>query len=166
LRDGTLIVFTSGYGEGSGEHGLYLHANSFFSELVHVPLIIVGPGITSGKRVTEPVSHVDLMPTLRELLGIDCLRGDARGRSFRSVLTGEGAPAPGGQYTVDARPEAGDALIKGSHKLISRVSGEELLFDLASDPGESRDLLEQQRDIAEAMRGHLHEIRVENAERR
>jgi arylsulfatase A-like enzyme len=166
LRDDTLIVFTSDHGEGFGEHGLYLHANSFFSELVHVPLIIVGPGITSGKRVTESVSHVDLMPTLRELLGIDCLRGDARGRSFRSVLTGEGAPAPRGQYTVDARPEAGDALVEGSHKLISRVSGEELLFDLASDPGESRDLLDQQRDIAEAMRGHLHEIRVENVERR
>jgi arylsulfatase A-like enzyme len=166
LRDDTLIVFTSDHGEGFGEHGLYLHANSFFSELVHVPLIIAGPGITSGKRVTEPVSHVDLMPTLRELLGIDCLRGDARGRSFRSVLTGEGAPAPRGQYTVDARPEAGDALIEGSHKLISRVSGEELLFDLESDPGESRDLSEQRKDIADAMRGRLHEIRVENAERR
>ena len=65
MRDDTLIVFTSDHGEGFGEHGLYLHANSFFSELVHVPLIIAGPGITSGKRVTEPVSHVDLMPTLR-----------------------------------------------------------------------------------------------------
>jgi arylsulfatase A-like enzyme len=166
LRDDTLIVFTSDHGEGFGEHGLYLHANSFFSELVHVPLIIAGPGITSGKRVTEPVSHVDLMPTLRELLGIDCLRGDVRGRSFRSVLTGAGAPAPRGQYTVDARPEAGDALIEGSHKLISRVSGGELLFDLENDPGESRDLSEQRKDIAEAMRGRLHEIRVENAERR
>jgi hypothetical protein len=114
----------------------------------------------------EGFGDVDLMPTLRELLGIDCLRGDARGRSFRSVLTGEGAPAPRGQYTVDARPEAGDALVEGSHKLISRVSGEELLFDLARDPGESRDLLDQQRDIAEAMRGRLHQIRVENVERR
>ncbi len=166
LRDDTLIVFTSDHGEGFGEHGLYLHANSFFGELVHVPLIIAGPGITSGKRVTEPVSHVDLMPTLRELLGIDCLRGDARGRSFRSLLGGGGAPASRGQYTVDARPEAGDALIEGSHKLMSRASGEEFLFDLASDPGESRNLLEQRKDIAEAMRGHLHEIRVENAERR
>lgn len=166
LRDDTLIVFTSDHGEGFGEHGLYLHANSFFSELVHVPLIIAGPGVTSGKRATEPVSHVDLMPTLRELLGIECLRGDARGRSFRSVLTSEGEPAPRGQYTVDARPEAGDALIEGPHKLISRVSGEELLFDLENDPGESRDLSEQRKDIAEAMRGHLHEIRVENAERR
>ncbi|HEY5658737.1 MAG TPA: sulfatase [Myxococcota bacterium] len=166
LRDDTLIVFTSDHGEGFGEHGLYLHANSFFGELVHVPLIIAGPGITSGKRVAEPISHVDLMPTLRDLLGVECLRGDARGRSFRSILTGEGGPAPRGQYTVDARPEAGDALIEGSHKLISQASGKELLFDLASDPRESRDLLEQRGDVADAMRGRLHQIRVENAERR
>jgi choline-sulfatase len=142
LRDDTLIVFTSDHSEGFGEHGLYLRANSFFRALVCVPLIIAGPGITSGKRATEPVSHVDLMPTLRELLGVDCLRGDARGRSFRSILTGEGAPAPRGQYAVGARPEAGDALIEGLHKLISQASGEELPFGLANDPGESRDLLE------------------------
>lgn len=121
LRDDTLIVFTSDYGEGFGEHGLYLHAKPFCSELVHVPLTIAGPGITSGKRVMEPVFHVDLMPKLRELLGVDYLRGEVRGRSFRSLPTSEGAPAPREQYTVDARPEAGDALIEGPYELISRA---------------------------------------------
>ena len=41
-----------------------------------------------------------------------------------------------------------------------------MLFDLASDSGERRERLDQQMDIAEAVRGLLHEIRAENAERR
>jgi arylsulfatase len=166
LRDSTLIVFTSDHGEGFGEHGLYLHANSFYGELVHVPLIIAGPGITSGKRVAEPVSHVDLMPTLRELLGVGCLRGDARGRSFRPLLVSAKASGSHEHYAVDARPEAGDALIEGSYKLIIQPSGEELLFDLASDPEESTNVREAHEDVARAMRVRLNQIRAENAVRR
>ncbi|MDH5307236.1 MAG: sulfatase-like hydrolase/transferase [Myxococcales bacterium] len=166
LRDDTLIVFTSDHGEGFGEHGLYLHANSFYGELVHVPLIVAGPGITAGKRVAEPVSHVDLMPTLRELLGVDCLREDARGRSFRSLLTSAESQEQREQYLVDARPESGDALIRGNHKLVSQPSGKELLFDLSSDPEETRDLAEHRTEVTQAMRDRLNEIRWENAERR
>jgi len=166
LRDSTLIVFTSDHGEGFGEHGLYLHANSFYGELVHVPLIIAGPGITSGRRVAEPVSHVDLMPTLRELLGVSCLRDDARGRSFRPLLTSAGGSELREHYAVDARPESGDALIEGSYKLIIQPSGEELLFDLANDPEETTNVREAHEDVARAMRTRLHRIRAENAARR
>jgi arylsulfatase A-like enzyme len=64
----TLIVFTSDHGEEFGEHGGYLHSRTLFNELLRVPLVLWGPGVPRGARVTELTHSVDLFPTLLELL--------------------------------------------------------------------------------------------------
>ncbi len=69
LSEKTLVIVLSDHGEGFLEHGKIRHANSLYEELLHVPLIMRLPGvIPAGKRVAGNVSHVDLMPTVLELL--------------------------------------------------------------------------------------------------
>ena len=69
----TLIVFTSDHGEEFGEHGGYLHNRTLFNELLRVPLVMWGPGVPRGRRVTELTDSVDLFPTVLELLGLPAL---------------------------------------------------------------------------------------------
>lgn len=70
LSENTIIVFTSDHGYHMGEHGLW-QKQSLFEGSARVPLLIVAPG-TRGKGVVakSPVSHLDLFPTLTELVGV------------------------------------------------------------------------------------------------
>jgi arylsulfatase A-like enzyme len=71
VRDGeNIIVFTSDHGDELGDHGGFSHGGRVLPELYHVPLIIVGEGIKRGVVVEEDVSHLDLAPTLLDLLGL------------------------------------------------------------------------------------------------
>jgi arylsulfatase A-like enzyme len=140
LRERTLVVVTSDHGEAFGEHGLYLHGKGLYDELLRVPLLVAGPGVPAGLRVGAPVSLTDLAPTLAELLGVPCCAG-AQGRSFAALLRGA---APGERVVYAGSPNhAGrgtHALVEGSLKWIAHAGGGGALYDLAADPGETRDL--------------------------
>jgi arylsulfatase A-like enzyme len=70
LNENTIIVITSDHGESFGEHDLFLHSHSLYREVIHVPLIIWGPGkIPAGVRVSQPVTNAALPVTLIDLLG-------------------------------------------------------------------------------------------------
>ncbi len=73
MADDTIIVFTSDHGDLLGAHGgLIQKWCNAFDEATRVPLLMAGPGIESGRRVVDlPTSHVDLIPTLLGLAGID-----------------------------------------------------------------------------------------------
>jgi arylsulfatase A-like enzyme len=64
LEDETLVAFTADHGEELFDHGLGTHAHQLYRELVHVPLILAGPGAPRGVRVATPVSSRHLAPTL------------------------------------------------------------------------------------------------------
>lgn len=63
ILDSTVIIVTSDHGEAFGEHGKVWHANNLHNEELHVPLFIRVPG-TSGRRISDPVSLLDLTPTI------------------------------------------------------------------------------------------------------
>jgi len=70
LDDGErTIVVLSDHGEGFGEHGAFVHGNTLYQELVHVPLWVRQPG-QEGAVVDTPVSLVDVTPTLLQLAGL------------------------------------------------------------------------------------------------
>jgi arylsulfatase A-like enzyme len=73
MADDTIVVFTSDHGDVLGAHGgLIQKWCNAFDEAVRVPLVIAGPGIDRDSvDVTVPTSHVDLIPTLLGLAGID-----------------------------------------------------------------------------------------------
>ena len=104
MADDTIVVFTSDHGDLLGAHGgLQQKWCNAFDEATRVPLIVTGPGITPVPGgIATPTSHVDLIPTLMGLAGIDVERAaagvaehhaEARplvGRDLSGVLTGSG----------------------------------------------------------------------------
>jgi len=70
LFSNTLIVFTGDHGESLGEHGEETHGIFAYNSTIWVPLIISVPGL-EPKRVTENVSHIDIFPTVCDVLGIE-----------------------------------------------------------------------------------------------
>ena len=84
LMDNTYIIFTSDHGEFLGEEGYIGHGGSFYEETVHIPLIFFGPGIKPGIKLNAYVSHIDLIPTIKDLLGLK-YRAKTEGKSYSEI---------------------------------------------------------------------------------
>src|SRR5205823_12834753 len=65
----TIIVVVGDHGEALGEHGELTHGLLLYEPTLHVPLIIAGPSLSS-RGVREPVSTVDVAPTIARLAGL------------------------------------------------------------------------------------------------
>jgi choline-sulfatase len=90
--ENTYIVYTSDHGESLGEHGLFYKECSYDCS-VGVPLILKGPGVPAGREVSQPVSLVDLYPTLMELAGTDT-ESDRAGHSLLPLAKGQSRGYP------------------------------------------------------------------------
>jgi arylsulfatase A-like enzyme len=69
LDERTVVVVTSDHGEELLDHGMLAHGHALWRELVQVPLILAGPGLPEGVRVSTPVSNRHIAPTLARLGG-------------------------------------------------------------------------------------------------
>jgi len=166
LDETTLLVITADHGESLGERGVWLHATSLYEELLRVPLILRFPGhLAPGRVIPDPVSQVDLLPTLLDLLGQPVPAG-LDGVSQRPLLTGgEGEHRPGFAF-VDQSPflvrqfgTAYDrelwAVRSDGWKLIQDSRGPECLFNLNADPGETDNCLDREPAQAARLRALL-----------
>ncbi len=147
LFDSTILILSADHGESLWEHMGWGHAYDLYDEQIHVPLVIAGPGIESG-RIAQPVSAIDLLPTLAELMGAP-IQQAWRGRSLASALAAphaEFAATPSfAQATSFApyNPEARQAIIEANWKLIQGLeTGEQRLFNIETDPHEQHNLAE------------------------
>ena len=87
ITDNTVLVFTTDHGEHLGDHWLVYKASPF-DELTHLPMIWNCPArFATAARTEEIVSHVDLMPTVLDLAGIELPSG-VQGSSYRIALEG------------------------------------------------------------------------------
>ncbi|MCE9595442.1 MAG: sulfatase-like hydrolase/transferase [Planctomycetes bacterium] len=66
----TVVIVTGDHGEEFAEHGHWGHTSNFAPEQTRVPFLMRGPGIAAGVEA-RPTSHLDVAPTLLELLGAD-----------------------------------------------------------------------------------------------
>lgn len=91
----SLIVVTSDHGESFGDHGLVIgHGRFLFEEAIHIPLIVKMPGPLHSRRVNQPVSLLDLVPTILEIQGLP-LPAVLQGRSLLTLLQGNSSgPVP------------------------------------------------------------------------
>jgi arylsulfatase A-like enzyme len=86
--DETIVVFTSDHGEQMGDHGI-LGKTLMYEESVKVPLLLRVPAFgREMKKIEGNISHIDLLPTLLELMG-EPVPGDLQGESRVSVLEGK-----------------------------------------------------------------------------
>src|SRR5262249_18621347 len=95
LLDATRVFYTSDHGEAAGAHGLF-GKYTLYEPSAGVPLIIAGPDVPRGAAIDEPVSHVDLFPTVVEGAGLDPDPADCDigGESLWPVLVGARRPRP------------------------------------------------------------------------
>ncbi len=157
LAENTVVVFTSDHGEMLGERGLW-YKYTLLEPSIRIPLMMRMPGVAAG-RCAQPVSHVDLLPTLVDIASqghapepIDPLDGASlvpllqprqpvAERVMAAEFTAEGAISP----MVCVR--------RGDHKLIVCPADPPQLFNLTADPLELTNLAE--RPEASAVRAQL-----------
>jgi len=144
LVESTLLVFVADHGEHLGERGLWDHRPPGFTQVLHVPLILVEPGVLpAGRRIKEPVQLVDVMPTLLEHLGIPREPLLLQGDSLFPLLLGGSPWPPRLVYSEEPmsamtkqEPGVWASIFFGRwHVLKSRLPATEV-FDVDRDPEE------------------------------
>jgi len=142
LDERTAVVFTSDHGEMLGERGLWFKM-AFFESAARVPLLLRAPGLPGGARVGEPVSQLDVAPTLAALSGAEG-DGDADGVSLLSLAADPSAArrpgAVAGEYLAEGVTAPAVMLRRGPHKFIHCPGDPDQLYDLEADPAELANL--------------------------
>jgi arylsulfatase A-like enzyme/Tfp pilus assembly protein PilF len=124
------VIVVADHGEGLGEHGESQHGTLLYQSTMHVPLVIVGPRVTPGVG-DAPVSIRRVFDTVLDWAGLD--QQHSLLASAADVVLGE-AMKPFLEYGWQPQVMSVD----GRYKAI--LTGTEEIYDLAADPGETRDL--------------------------
>jgi len=169
LWDKTVVIVAADHGEELHERGWIGHNVHLYEPSVHVPLIVRFPKGTgpSGVRVRALADLLDLAPTIADVFGVRGKGGSDRafqGRSLLPVIAGApGKPAVLSR-TVWDRPRY--ALRDERFKYVYYTqTGEEWLYDLAEDPGETRDLAAREPLRTAYYRQELHAWTLQLARR-
>jgi arylsulfatase A-like enzyme len=156
----TVIVLTGDHGEGFGEHGITFHGYHLYAAQTRVPMIIHVPGLPPG-RATMPVGHIDILPTLANLVG-----APADVAMLGRSLLGELARLPGHdpdadrdvyqEVSFEGPTERRAVASKRWHLLYNMVPDNTWeLYDLGKDPRETRDVWGDAPGDARALRDRL-----------
>ncbi len=156
VLDNTMVVFTSDHGEELFEHGGFEHGHEMWQELLHVPLVVWGPGVKPG-RESEPVSLADVAPTILEWAGVD-IPSDFDGLSLWPNLAGE-RQFPERTLIAEGRlhgDQRAAAAIRWPLKVVVDSDSHPVrAIDLATDPDERADLLASNDERLEGAVGDL-----------
>jgi len=146
----TVVIISADHGEAFGEHKQYFHGFALWEHLVRVPLIIAGPGI-DARQVDLRRSHIDLAPTILELIGVPAPEG-LHGKSLVPELLGKEPPGerepilcdlPADKYNPPTR-----VAVLGDFKLIEDPGPKYHLYNVVADPEELKDLAEDPKSKA------------------
>ena len=137
-RQQAIVVVVSDHGEMLGDHGMWFKM-SFFDPSARVPLMIAAPGLEPG-LVRDPVSTIDLLPTLCDLAGISMaeIAPWTDGHSLAGGTADRGAVPM--EYAAEGSIAPIVGLREGRWKYIACPVDPEQLYDLDADPGERTNL--------------------------
>lgn len=171
--DNTYVILTADHGEQFMEHGLVGHG-FLYDEVIHVPLIIAGPGIRP-QVIQEQVCLLDLSPTILDLLNIPKVES-FQGTSFRPVMNGEKSRKKGVISEGNTFVYLGNTASRFSYRTekwkyillldenYKQIDAE--LYNLQNDPKEQENVIEKERKIAKELKLKLLDhIAMENRER-
>ncbi len=149
LADRTILVFVGDHGEGFGQHpGVWAHDSGFNNEMFHVPMLFWQPKLIPPQVIKFPTSHVDVLPTLLDILGFPYDESRFQGES---VL--RGTPRRKYIFTMDGHGEYIAALSPQMIKVIIGFNENYFgAYNLGKDPAENFPLDEKQFPVqAEAV---------------
>lgn len=179
LASNTLLVVTADHGEIIGRQHCYFlprmkaktcyaHSTSLYDQVLHVPLIIHGPGAQAGRRTRQVYRHLDLVPTLLDLMGLPAMPG-AQGVSLAPHVSRPQPPAltprdvyavgrwvwalRSGRYKLKIRERRARKVVKRGRQ--HRVPVE--LYDMVADPRELRNLARERPALTLRLRRKLEE---------
>lgn len=139
LAKRSLLIVTSDHGEAFGEHGTFEHTKTIYDELLRVPLIVWGRGVKS-RSIEAPVTLVDIGPTVLDVFGVDTPDWMA-GESLVPLLVGRDVDL-GRPVLAEGRLRR--AMVVGDVKVIVDLRRRTVeAFDIAKDPGELRNLYDE-----------------------
>ncbi len=164
VYDDTLIVFTTDHGEMLGSHCLW-QKMCLYEESVRTPVLFKWPSGTNavGPR-TEPVSHLDVLPTICAALGVEA-PSNLPGTSLIPPAPEEPAALRDIFIQYDGNGGLGNfsrCIVRGNDKLIIDIFKDEVffeLYDLVNDPQELRNLVREHPvragELFAALIGHM-----------
>ena len=162
--DDTVLISTSDHGDMMGSHGLLSKGAMMYEECARVPFIARGPGIAPGSVCDAPVSLIDLLPTALDLAGQE-VPDLLHGSSIAPLLRGETDALPrqavqmqfnrfgiyhdgyGGFYPIRCA-------VDGRYKLAINLLDSDEFYDLANDPHELNNLIDDPTYASERDRLH------------
>lgn len=137
----TTVIFSSDHGDMIGERGMWFK-KTLFNPAIQIPLIITHPKY-APRRVSEPVSLLDLFPTLLEIAGIGQTQISTQfdGRSLLPALKGSTLTGPVFAEHIDGGTSAPRVCVRdGDMKLVFSRAYPAQLYNLANDPDELHNL--------------------------
>ncbi|MBX7224259.1 MAG: sulfatase [Blastocatellia bacterium] len=164
LMQNTMIVLTSDHGEGFGEHGALEHGCLPYIEQNFVPIWAYTPDLP-GKRISAPVSHLDLAPTMLGFAGLP-IPTAYEGIDLVKLAKGEVQPHP---FVITETPRNipeptffAWALTEGDWKIIfDRYGANWQVYNLKNDPHEQRNLVDLEpakfAELKQKMSGYLNQ---------
>jgi len=162
LADDTVVVLFADHGEEFQEHQRLGHGKTLYREVERIPLAVRAPGI-APMRVDTPVSVIDVMPTVLELLGVPSAPSGGAARSLAPLMLGRSLPPRGCLLELRLRQRKVDAeaFVFGRWKLIEErpldpsVPPSTLLFDILADPDEQHDVATEKPDVVAQMQARM-----------
>ena len=157
LYDSTLIIITADHGEMLGDHGESTHGYFVYESAVKVPLIVKSPRVRRGRRISNAVGLVDIMPTVLGQLEIP-LSSPAQGQDLGQFLAGNTQSTPRYIYTesltaTEYKCNPLLAVVNWPWKYIYTTKEE--LYHLQDDPGEQNNLAQAQSNRAGLLQKHV-----------
>ncbi|MEO8033129.1 MAG: sulfatase-like hydrolase/transferase [Acidobacteriota bacterium] len=144
----TIVAVVGDHGEALGEHGELTHGLLLYEPTIHVPMIVTAPRLKS-RVVREPVSSVDLAPTLAALAGVPFPQQTILdGRDLTKQISSGDEPPRAEIYAETEYPAIfgwSDLTVfrRGNYKYIASPRPE--LYDLDRDPHETKNVLTEER---------------------
>jgi len=167
----TVLIITSDHGDSLTEHEIYFDHHGLYDETTHVPLLIHYPDLfEKGKRIKGFVQHIDLIPTLHEILALDYTQKNLDGRSLFPLIN-KNKKIRDHVFMEESYVQKKAAIRTEEYKYIMALDnkgwcnycqkvhvGIEELYDLQNDPQELQDLTSQKKSLAKKMRTRLENI--------
>jgi arylsulfatase A-like enzyme len=170
LLENTLIVITSDHGESLTEHDIFFDHHGLYDVSIHVPLILAGPKLPEGRRIKGLIQHVDLAPTILEILDLPVQNEKAfDGNSLTPLINGDKKELHPAVFAEEAYYERKRAVRTKRYKYIKALSKEEglcrcchlihgaleELYDLSLDPQEVQNIVEKEPKVRNELRNRL-----------